>query len=197
MAYIGLAHVVAAPITNDAASEAPTYGEGFKVSELIGADISTEFNNEKLYADNIVAESDKSFKGGKITLEVNDFDLKVKADLCGGTYTPPGTGESATPAKYESNIDDEPKEHGLGYIKTRKRNGKTSYVAKWFKRTKFAPPGESAKTKGETIAWETEKSEGEIFPCMDGSWKEEAEFTKSDEAIAWVDEKANIKKVGA
>lgn len=193
MAYIGLAHLVAAPILNDAAAEVPEYGNGFSVADLIAAEVTTEYNNTPLWADNAQVESDRSFKSGKITLDQNDFDLQTKAKLCGGTYAPAVTDGEIKPATYKSNSNDETPEVGIGYCKTRKKHGKVSFVAKWIHRARFTPPSESGKTKGETLEWETEKIEGEIYPCIDGEWKEEAEFENSAAAIQWLDTKAKIK----
>ncbi len=196
MAYIGLEHLVAAPITNDATVEIPQYGSGFNIADLIAAEITTEYNNNPLWADNMQVESDRSFKSGKITLEQSDFDMQVKAKLCGGEYIPESTADSNKPKAYKSNVNDEPPEVGIGYCKTRKKHGKATYIAKWISRSRFTPPSESGKTKGESIEWETEKIEGEIYPCIDGAWKEEAEFEKKADAIQWLNAKANINPDG-
>ncbi|GHU48363.1 hypothetical protein FACS1894120_6780 [Clostridia bacterium] len=72
MAKIGLKHVVAAPVTAETAT-ATTYGAGMIVGKAISASMSVEVNEATLYADNMVAETIKEFKSGKLTLETDDL----------------------------------------------------------------------------------------------------------------------------
>ena len=44
--------------------------------------------------------------------------------------------------------------------------------------------------------FQTPTIEGTVFPADDGTWKEQAEFATEEEAVAWVDKKANIGTTG-
>ena len=79
MAKVGLKYLVAAPLNEDG----KTYGTGFVVARMIKATVNANSNDVKLYADDGVAESDKSFKDGTISLNVDDLTQKVYADMLG------------------------------------------------------------------------------------------------------------------
>ena len=82
MAKIGLKYLVAAKLNEDGT----TYEKGFVVAKAIKANITANSNDVKLYADDGVSESDKSFKDGNISLNVDDLTQKVYADLLGHEY---------------------------------------------------------------------------------------------------------------
>ena len=73
MAKIGLKYLVAAKLNEDGT----TYAKGFVVAKAIKANITANSNDVKLYADDGVSESDKSFKDGNISLNVDDLTQKV------------------------------------------------------------------------------------------------------------------------
>lgn len=187
MAKIGLKHIVAAPLKEDG-----TYEDGYVVAKAIKATVNSNSNDVKLYADDGVAESDKSFKDGSISLNVDDLGQKVYADMLGHEYKAAGTGENATPETVIASAQDVAHYLGVGFYGAVKRNNQTLYLAKWLKKVQFAEPNDETETKGETVNFQTPTIEGTVFPTDDGKWKEQAEFKTEAEAIAWVDGKANI-----
>lgn len=187
MAKIGLKHIVAAPLKEDG-----TYDAGYVVAKAIKATVNSNSNDVKLYADDGVAESDKSFKDGSISLNVDDLQQKVYADMLGHAYTAAGTGENAEPEGVVASANDVAPYLGVGFYGAIKRNNKVLYLAKWLKKVQFAEPNDETDTKGETVAFQTPTIEGTVFPADDGTWKEQAEFATEAEAVAWVDGKANI-----
>ena len=78
--------------------------------------------------------------------------------------------------------------------------GVYKYTANWIHKMQFALSGESAKTKGETIEWQTETATGDIMgAAIDDSgvpaFMDQVEFETAAQAMAWLDEKANISSV--
>ena len=73
MAKIGLKHLVAAEIDTQEIGTAPTYKTGFKIGKMMSAELSIEVAENPLYADDGVAETDKSFTSGTITIGIDDF----------------------------------------------------------------------------------------------------------------------------
>lgn len=187
MAKIGLKHIVAAPLNEDG-----TYGTGYVVAKAIKATVNANSNDVKLYADDGVAESDKSFKDASISLNIDDLKPKTYADMLGHEYKAAGTGQDAAPETVISSAQDVAPFLGVAFYGAVKRNNVISYLAKHLKKVQFSEPNDETDTKGETVAFQTPTIEGTVFPLDDGTWKEQAEFATEAEAIAWVDGKANI-----
>lgn len=188
MAKVGLKHVVAAKLKEDGT----TYDKGFVVGKAMKASVTAESNDVKLYADDGVAESDKSFKGGKISIGVDDLTNKSYADLLGHTYTEATADEPASPETVIASGDDIAPYMGVGFYGKIIRDNKPSYMAKWLKKVQFAEPADETETKGETVAFQTPTIEGDVFKMNDGTWKEQAEFTNETDAVKWLDTKAGI-----
>ena len=53
------------------------------IAKAIQADISITVNDVKLYADDAIAESDKSFRSGTLTLGVDDLSDAVQTAFLG------------------------------------------------------------------------------------------------------------------
>lgn len=187
MAKIGLKHIVAAPLNEDGT----TYGTGYVVAKAIKATVNSNNNDVKLYADDGMAESDKSFKDGSISLNVDDLNQKTYADMMGHTYTA-ADAEKGTPETVTAAAQDIAPFLGVGFYGAVKRSNRAFYVAKWLKKVQFAEPNDETETKGETVNFQTPTIEGTVFQADDGTWKEQAEFPTEAEALAWVDAKANI-----
>lgn len=188
MAKVGLKHVVAAKLKEDGT----TYDKGFVVGKAMKASVTAESNDVKLYADDGVAESDKSFKGGKISIGVDDLTNKVYCDMLGHAYTAGSESDPATPETVIASVNDIAPYVGVGFYGKVIRNNKPSYLAKWLKKVQFAEPADETETKGETVAFQSPTIEGDVFTMNDGTWKEQAEFADEAKAIAWLDKKANI-----
>ena len=187
MAKIGLKYLVAAKLNEDGT----TYAQGFVVAKAIKANITANSNDVKLYADDGVSESDKSFKDGNISLNVDDLTQKVYADLLGHEYKA-ANSEGNEPETVVASADDIVPYHGVGFYGRVRRNNKDSFLAKWLKKTQFSEPNDETDTKGETVTFQTPTIEGTVFQMSDGSWKEQAEFTDETKAVEWLNKKAGI-----
>ncbi len=189
MAMVGLKHPVFAPITAESAGAIPTYGSGAIVGSAIEANVSIELADGKLYADDVIKETDNGFIGGSITTGVDDISSDVHklwfgaedATLGGETVVEDG---AALIAPYG----------GFGYYRVRRKNGVRSIRAFWYYKTQWGVPSEEAKTKGETIEWQTPAVEGNIMTLdnENESWRAWKDFASEADAVAWLDELANI-----
>lgn len=190
MAKVGLKYPVAAKLSGADG----TYSEGFVIAKAIKATVTANSNDAKLYADDGVAESDKSFRDGTISLNVDDLTQKVYADLLGHKYTAATEGPEPpeAPETVVASTGDVAPYLGVGFYGAVKRNGKTVYLAKWLKKVQFAEPSDETDTRGETVTFQTPTIEGSVFNVEDGSWKEQAEFTEEAKAKEWLDQKAGI-----
>lgn len=150
-----------------------TIKSGEKVPEfekVIDEKFAPEYNNAELYASDVLAESDYSFKKGVLTVTVADDNDKIGAELLGNKYTPITTsGESpnttTTGGDVTSNVEDIAPEFGYGHIITKIVNGARKYKVEFFPRIKFTKAnGDSAKTKGDSVEFSTTTIEGTVFP---------------------------------
>ena len=193
MAHIGLKYPVFAPITAETDAGAITYGDGFVVGKAINYTGTPSNADVVLYADDGVAESDKSITNEGVSLEADDLSLKVYADLLGHTYTAEVTTQgSEAPESVAVSIDDVAPYGGLGFYRRRKKNGVLSFDAIWLHKVQFAEPTTNGATKADTVTFQTRTVEGTAYPTNAGAIKEEAIFTTETAAKAWINAKAGI-----
>lgn len=190
MAYIGLKHPVFAPITSEPANSLPVYGAGLVVGKAIAANVAIERSDSKLAADDAIAEVDNSVIGGTITTGVDDLsDEALKTWLGDKASTLNGVATIRSASNYEA------PNGGFGYYRVRKKNGVRSFRAYWYHKTKWGIPSEDAATKPDgAIEWQTPEVEGTILTVgdADNSWRDAVTFDTEAEAVAWLDELANI-----
>lgn len=193
MAHIGLKYPVFAPITAETDAGAITYGEGFVVGKAINYTGTPSNADVVLYADDGVAESDKSITNEGVSLEADDLSLEVYADLLGHTYTAEVTTQgSEAPESVAVSIDDVAPYGGLGFYRRRKKNGVLSFDAIWLHKVQFAEPTTNGATKADTVTFQTRTIEGTAYPTNAGAIKEEAIFATEAAAKAWINAKAGI-----
>ena len=191
MAFVGLLYAVAAPIQTEADGQAITYGKGQVIGGMMTAEISYTRNSNPLYADDRVMEEDNSITGGTIKMGVDDVNDDARVMMLGdvkegdaGEEVYHETGESAPYV-------------GTGYIRVRRKDNKTNYIAYWVHKAIFGIGTESAKTKGQNIECQTPTLEGSIMGVKNNAalqtrFRERRTFTKESEARAWLNKKAGI-----
>lgn len=191
MAFVGLLYAVAAPIQTEADGQAITYGKGQVIGGMMTAEISYTRNSNPLYADDRVMEEDNSITGGTIKMGVDDVNDDARVMMLGdvkegdaGEEVYHETGESAPYV-------------GTGYIRVRRKENKTNYIAYWVHKAIFGIGTESAKTKGQNIEWQTPTLEGSIMGVKNNAalqtrFRERRTFTKESEARAWLNKKVGI-----
>lgn len=190
MAMVGLRHAVFAPITKETEGQEVTYGTGVIVGRMMQADVTYERNTDPLYADDTEAENDNSITGGTVTIGVDDISDAARMVVFGDEED--GEGE------YEDNSEASPY-GGFGYVRTRRLNGTTSYVAYWLHKVQFGSTSESAQTKASTIAWQTPTLNGRIMGVNNNQngkmrFRRRKEFDKVGDAIEWVNSLAQLPK---
>lgn len=198
MAHIGMKYPVAAPW-----QEGNTYGDGFVVAKAINFTGTPNKNEVELYADDGMAESDKSVKDWGTSLGVDDLGLKEQAELLGHTYVEAKAAESggeATPESVEVGTDDVAPYFGMGFYKRRRKNNVTTFTVIWLYKVQNSEPTENAETKGDTTNFQTATIEGKAYPVEvteGGKTKmsigKKLIFSTEAEAKAWLNKTAGIK----
>lgn len=151
------------------------------------AEISSGDGSNNLYADNGVAESDKSFEGGTMTITTDDLDQAGSALLLG--ITPKSVTIGGKEIEELVFDDDAIAPYlGFGCVIKKKRNNAIKWRAVVFTKVMFAIPSDAATTQGETIEWQTAELEATIMRDDSAKhvWKREATFDTESDAEAYI-----------
>lgn len=191
MAKTGLFHFVGAEIATEPSNAEPTYKKGFLIGKAINVDLSINTNDNPLYADGAIAENDRTFSDGEITITTDDIDLKTEATMLGAEYVEKGV---STPESIIKSALDNAPFMGVGFYKSGLKNNVKYFEGTILMKCQFSPFSESGKTKEKQIDWQTPEITGAIMTVptyKDGAWELKARFETSQEAEAWIDEKLN------
>lgn len=191
MAKVGLKYPVYAPLTENESTGVCTYTGGAVLAKAITAKININTNDEKLYANDAVCESDKSFSDGTVGIGVDDLYDKAKVDLL--AYIEGATVDAGLGSKELSVSGSADGAYvGFGFYSRVVRNKQNRWRAIWLKKVQFAEPGDEFETKGDKTAFKTPELEGTIMVAVDGDWKEEATFSTEAACKAWLDGKCGL-----
>lgn len=152
----------------------------------------TEDNN--LYADNGIAESDRSFAGGTLTVTTDELTPEASAAILG--LEPQEVSVSGLTGITELVYDDEQTTPylGFGIIIKKKHNNVYKYRAVVFHKVMFSIPAEAATTQGESIEWQTPELSATIMrdDSAKHAWKSEATLTSEADAVKYIQSKLSI-----
>lgn len=177
MATIGLDKLYYADITEDESGD-ETYGMPVQLAKAISADLSVELNEAILYADDGESEIVKEFKGGTLSLGVDDIGNEVASKLVGSTIDKNGV--------LISGGEDAAKPVAVGF-RAKMSSGKYRYY--WLYRVLFGIPATNLATKGDSITFSTPTIEGTISRRnkVDGAnkhpWKAEVTESKTNAMV--------------
>ena len=182
MAKIGLSKFVFGVITDE--TNEPVYKKGFVTDRPINYTFTPDVGEADLHAGDILAESARELTGGKLAIEVAEFEQYEQALLLGNEIN--SEGELVT------NVNDEAPYVGFGLYGKVKRKGQTMIRAIFFKKAIFGEPSDTAKTKAKTIEFQTSTIEGTVMAVKGGCLKLEKLFEEEDAAIEWLKSKAGF-----
>ena len=197
MATLGVSKPYVAVYAN--ADGVVTYSLGTRLA--LATEVSPTFetpSDNNLYADNGIAETDKEFAGGTLTLGVDDLDnagAKLILGLKENTIT---VGEESVK---ELVYDDDrvAPYRGFGCIVKKKKGGANMWRAVVLPKIMFNIPEDAATTQGESIEWQTPSIEGTIMrdDTVKHAWKREATFDTELAAEAYIKQVLDITVGGA
>lgn len=198
MAIIGVSQPKYAVYDYDPETKKITYSNGGSLGKATQVDVTintSEDNN--LYADNGLAEMDRQFTDGTITVGTDDLSQEVSKIILGAREVELEEIPGITDEGVKELVFDDDMENpylGQGYIIKTQKNNKTAWRAVMFTKTMFNVPDESATTQGEQIEWQTPSLVATI--SRDDSethvWKREATFTTEAQAAAYLDYRLSI-----
>jgi phi13 family phage major tail protein len=155
------------------------------LEKVIDEKFAPEYNSAELYADDVLAETDYTFKKGSLTITVANDDDEKDAFLMGNTVE---EGEVVR------TVDDTAPEVGYGHIVKKQVNGVKKFKVEFFPRVKFTKITTDAKTRGEGVEFGTTSVEATVFPLdadfngmKSGTWEMHKTFDTETEAEAYLD----------
>lgn len=181
-----------------ATGNAVSYANGAVMGKATEANIeidTTEDNN--LYADNAIAETDRSFAGGILTLSTDDLSQEVAKAILGLTETAITGIEGVTDTSVKELVYDDTQTTpylGVGFIVKKKVGGAYKWRAVVLSKVMFSVPADAATTQGESIEWQVPELSATIMRDDSAThmWKREATFTTEAQAEAYIKARLNI-----
>ena len=196
MATIGLSKPYYAEYS--AGSGTPSYANGAVMGKATEANIEIETSEDNnLYADNAIAETDRQFTGGTLTLSTDDLSQEVSKAILGLKEQAVGTIDGVTDEDVNELIYDDTQVTpylGVGFIVKKVRGGVTAWRAIVLTKVMFSIPSDAATTQGETIEWQVPELTATIMRDDSAThmWKREATFTTEAQGEAYIKDRLNI-----
>lgn len=155
------------------------------LGKLIEGKIEEERSEASLFGDDALAEYVSSFSGAKLNLTVDDVEDPAYAELKGCTITE---------TEITENENDEAPEIGYGHIVTKMIRGVKKYKVEFLPRVRITKISSDAKTKGESIEFNTVSLEGKVMALETdinglkaGDWRKIETFATLKEATDYLD----------
>lgn len=200
MAIIGVSRPKYAIYGYNEETKTITYSDGGSLGKATEVDVTintSEDNN--LFADNGMAETDRQFTDGTITVGTDHLSQEVSKAILGAKEQALEEIPGITDTDVKELIFDDSMSNpylGQGIIIKTQKNNVTAWRAVVFTKTMFNVPDESATTQGDQIEWQTPSLVANIL--RDDSpthmWKREATFTTEAQAEAYLDFRLGITK---
>lgn len=175
-----------------------TYTNGAVMGKATEANIeieTTEDNN--LYGDNSIAEADRSFAGGTLTLSTTDLSQEVSKAILGLAEQEITGIDGVTDTSVKELLYDDQQVTpylGVGFIIKKKVNGLYKWRGVVLTKVMFSVPADAATTQGESIEWQTPELSATIMrdDTANHTWKREATFTSEAQAEAYIKARLGI-----
>lgn len=196
MATIGVSKPYYAVYSATGTSVTYTGGGVMGKATEVGVEIETTEDNN-LYADNGIAETDRQFSGGTLTVKPDDLSQEVSKAILGLKEQEVGTIDGVTDESVMELIydDDQVTPYlGVGFIIKKQVKGVTKWRAVVLTRVMFSVPADAATTQGESIEWQVPELSATITrdESEKHAWKKEATFTTEAQAEAYIKNRLGI-----
>ena len=178
MARIGLNNFRYGILT-EASDGTPSYGGAQTPGKAITCNVEVTNNDAKLYADDVVQESDTSFAGGTVTIGVDRADYQTQADLLGHTYSEENG--------IERNSNDVAPYVGFGRVIKLMIDGSLKWKVEFLYKVKLGEPSQEDTTQGESVEFGTVEMSGQVAQLGNGKWSRGKVFDSKAEAITYLE----------
>lgn len=175
-----------------------SYSDGGIIGKATEVNIEIETSEDNnLYADNAIAETDRQFTGGTLTLSTDDLGTAISAALLGITPSTLEAIAGITDSSVDELIYDDDQAIpylGVGIIVKKIVAGVTKWRAIVLPKVMFQVPADAATTQGETIEWQVPELTATIMrdDSAKHAWKKEATFSTEAQAEIYLEARLNI-----
>lgn len=175
-----------------------TYANGAVMGKATEANIEIETSEDNnLYGDNGIAETDRQFTGGALTLSTTDLSQEVSKAILGLKEEALDDIEGITDEAVKELIYDDSQVTpylGVGFIVKKVVGGVTMWRGVVLTKVMFSVPNDSATTQGESIEWQVPELSATIMRDDSAThmWKREATFTTEAQAEVYIKDRLNI-----
>lgn len=175
-----------------------SYSDGAVMGKATEANISIETTEDNsLYGDNGLAETDRRFANGTLTLSTTDLSQEVSKAILGLTEQAITGVDGVTDTSVKELVYDDTQVTpylGVGFIIKKKVNGAYKWRGVVLPKIMFSVPEDAATTQGESIEWQTPELTGAIMRDDSAThvWKKEATFTSEAQAEAYIKARLGI-----
>ena len=175
-----------------------SYSDGAVMGKATEANISIETSEDNnLYGDNGLAETDRRFANGTLTLSTTDLSQEVSKAILGLTEQAITGIDGVTDTSVKELVYDDGQVTpylGVGFIIKKKVNGAYKWRGVVLPKVMFSVPEDAATTQGESIEWQTPELTGTIMRDDSAThvWKKEATFTTEAQAEAYIKNRLSI-----
>lgn len=175
MAYYGLRK----PFIASYNKETGVYSNGFACGKAVSMNITPNYVEGSLYADDEQAEYEKAFQNATVQMGTDTLPIAA-ASVMYGHDTNAETGEVV----YKTT--DEPNNVGVGFVITEVVQGVRSFIAVILTCAKFSEGAESFATKGDSITFATPTQEGLAIGDKNGEWRRKEVFSDANAAVVFI-----------
>ena len=175
MAYYGLQKPLIAKYNRSTG----VYSDGFVCGKGVSFEVTPNYAEGSLYADNEQAEYEKIFINADVTHGTSTLPIEAASTVFG--HTVDTTTNNVT---YKSS--DEPNYVGTGVVIDEVVDGVKKYYAVIITCVKFQEGAESFTTKGDSITFATPSISGKAIPDKQSGWRIRQEFSTAAAAEAYI-----------
>lgn len=178
-----------------------SYSNGGVMGKLTEINIEiSDTGDNNLYADNAIAESERLFAGGTLTLKPDELEQAISKALLGVKESALETLEGISDTSVKELIYDDDQvtpNVGVGFIIKKQVSGALRWRALVLTKVMFSIPADAATTQGESIEWQVPELSATIQrdDSEKHSWKKEATFTTEAQAETYIKKRLNISAV--
>ncbi len=175
-----------------------SYSNGGKLGKLTEVNLEIETSEDNnLYADNAIAETDRTFSNGTLTLTPDDLSQEVSKAILGLKEENLGTIDGIQDTEVKELIYDDTQVTpylGVGFIVKKRKNGLDRWRAIVLTKCMFAVPSDAATTQGDSIEWQVPELSATVMrdDSENHMWKREAVFTTEAQAEVYIKNRLNI-----
>jgi len=175
-----------------------SYSSGGKMGKLTEVNLEIETSEDNnLYADNAIAETDRTFSNGSLTLTPDDLSQEVSKAILGVKEQELGTIAGVEDTAVKELIFDDTQVTpylGVGFVIKKRKGGMDRWRAVVLTKCMFAVPSDAATTQGESIEWQVPELSATVMrdDSENHMWKREATFTTEAQAEAYIKNRLGI-----